>query len=398
MLVFFTETLQSRDYFAVNDIKEVFNFEEQPDGKFLDFAVNFGTNRENIRRNYKKIQSAIAEVGGLFKGIYLIMIVIRMIVMKHDVYEYLNYFILNSKHHLNIEVNQKQDDNIHFNQIITKLRNRKNEKFEKKIFSQSEVNNWTNTHNIRNNEINDNRNYDKSNFSSSIKHDDTNTNLNILKIENNNNIVKHIRIQPNCNKNYEEYPPCSDKHFSRVANHLSSDKDDDYVTKTEARRIITTEQNYNPQVRAANLKQNSSKNQINLNDFKKHNSIIDKHYANNSINITNFYKLKRKNTTSFYENFKDFPKTFEILAVNYLSQKEILKLITDFSLFRSLIFDEEQNLQIEAMSRNIDLITKVMVEKETIIYKLLNPLENPAGSVEKVNQANIMIRLNEMNK
>jgi len=45
---FFSENIKSEDFFAVNDIKEVFNFQEQPDGKFLDFAINFGTNRENI--------------------------------------------------------------------------------------------------------------------------------------------------------------------------------------------------------------------------------------------------------------------------------------------------------------------------------------------------------------
>ena len=89
---FLFEDLSKRDFYAVDNIKEVFNFSKQPDGKFLDFAINFGTGKDTIRRNYKRIQSVIAEVGGLFKGIVLTSLLIKYFFMNKDVFNYLNYF------------------------------------------------------------------------------------------------------------------------------------------------------------------------------------------------------------------------------------------------------------------------------------------------------------------
>ena len=90
---FFFEDVRQTDYFAVDNIKEVFNFEKQPDGKFLDFAINFGTGKDTVRRNYKRIQSVIAEVGGLFKGIILTSLILKIFLFKKDVYNYLDYFL-----------------------------------------------------------------------------------------------------------------------------------------------------------------------------------------------------------------------------------------------------------------------------------------------------------------
>lgn len=103
---FLFEDLNKRDYYSVDNIKEVFNFSKQPDRKFLDFAINFGTGKDKIRRQYKRIQSVIAEVGGLFKGIIISSMLLKWFFMGNDVFNYLNYF-QNNKEISNNEVISK---------------------------------------------------------------------------------------------------------------------------------------------------------------------------------------------------------------------------------------------------------------------------------------------------
>ena len=62
----------------------------------------------------------------------------------------------------------------------------------------------------------------------------------------------------------------------------------------------------------------------------------------------------------------------QVLTSNYFNQKEIMKLITDFTLIRYFIFDFEQNTKFEEMSRNIDIIADLMYERETIIGIILD--------------------------
>ena len=170
---FFFEDISKRDYYAVDDIKEVFNFSKQPDGKFLDFAINFGTGKDTVRRNYKRIQSVIAEVGGLFKGIVISSLILKYFFMSNDVYNYLNYFIYNK----NISYNDMIKKN--FNQrSVLKL----NEKYANEL---SEVNNIK----VKDNSANMNLNV--NNICSNLKIDNVNNN-NHSSNNNNNYISKNI--------------------------------------------------------------------------------------------------------------------------------------------------------------------------------------------------------------
>jgi hypothetical protein len=427
---FFSESLESHDYFGVNDIKEVFNFEKQADGKFLDFAVNFGTNRENTRRNYKKIQSAIAEVGGLFKGIYLIMIIIRTFMMEDHVYEYLNYFILSDKVFTGIS-GDKHEGNFNINQIYTKLKNLKNEK----SIEQENKNLSNDAEKFKKINLNINQSYpdnpqaniesSKTNIQPITKHNESindvslfNTEKDIkitnkskfgLKGNNNNqadkenditeNNMEIINIKNNLKSitsNNSKTQLNSNKKSNLSDSNQILDKSEDFLLKSDAGKIFTAKHNMNQTIIETNIKQNvdALKKNFNLNDFKKQKSILDTEY---NTNIKNFHRIKRNNTNNIYENQKKIPKNFEVLAMNYLSQKEILKLITDFTLFRSLVFNAEQNLEFEEMSRNLDLITKVMIERETILAKLLTASDKNFESIGKVDNAKMIMRFKEIN-
>ena len=63
---------------------------------------------------------------------------------------------------------------------------------------------------------------------------------------------------------------------------------------------------------------------------------------------------------------------------------------------RSLIFNYQQNLEFEEMSRNIEFITKVMVEREDILAKILSASEKKWDSEGKVDNSNMILRLKEI--
>ena len=287
---FFFESLDFKDYYAVNDIKEVFHFQEQADGKFLDFAILFGTNRENIRRNYKRIQTVIAEVGGLFKGLIIFILIIQKLIMDDYLFEYINYFISYSK---NIPYENLQND--------------------------------------------------KSNFNLMNKYQ--------LSSEGNSNLINKLN---NINVNLN----------------LNENKNND-----------------------GKLQENKPNKENCVNNL----TIIRKNIENLAIkngDLANFDCLVKNNRKQEF-NSKINSKNIENLVTNYFNQREIMKLLTDFTLLRSVLFDTEQNRKFEEMSRNLDLIMNVMQEKEVIFGNILMKKENSSQNVNYFNYNNLNIKKSE---
>ena len=161
---FFFEDISKRDFYSVDNIKEVFNFSKQKDGKFLDFAINFGSSKDTVRRNYKRIQSVIAEIGGLYKGIILTAILLKLIFLRNDVYDHLDYFIEPNKDDSNKNIISK---NIYSKKSVSKL-NVKIEKHRK--ISDNHKHNLSENNNINsenvsvvNNNNNNNNNISNNN-------------------------------------------------------------------------------------------------------------------------------------------------------------------------------------------------------------------------------------------
>jgi hypothetical protein len=390
---FFSETIKSKDYFAVNDIKEVFNFAKQPDGKFLDFAINFGTNRENIRRNYKKIQSTIAEVGGLFKGIYIIVIIFRTFLMKHYVYEYLNYFILTGKSSIDF-MGYKQDGNFKFNKNplndvdlsnLSRTNLRKNEQLNKEIPFEFE-----------------NAQYNRMKILSTTNNNNPSSDVNVIKFGRDLNAINDIENESETNyANNSELIKIKNDFKSVIANNIKNQKNSNDKIKNNDENFLKEAINIKPSKNNNDHKimtPESGKGDFKfaLNEFKWHTLNFNSNLNTSNKNDKNLQKLKKINTLNFYEHSKKFPKNFEVLATHYLSQKEILKVITDFTLLRSLIFNYQQNLEFEEMSRNIDFITKVMVEREDIFAKILSASEKKWDSEGKVDNSNMILRLKEI--
>lgn len=418
---FFTESRHSKDFYAVNDIKEVFNFKKQPDGKFLDFAVNFGTNRENVVRNYKKIQIVIAEVGGLFKGIFLSVILLRMLFMNEKTFEYLNYFIDNDKV-FGISFDNKMPGNSSGNKNnLTKFKNFQQHKMGGSLtYSSSHDMVTNNTNNFQSNPK-ENQKILSTNSNNELSGIINNSNLqhsNLLRnmYDNNINLIKNSKFKNNSDNLLNENQDNSIANNSEMINiknninskqainvnnttnpHTSLDNSNvnkNSVSHKNNEKIGHEEGKYHNKNHLKNIKEmsnykfsNNTENNVetNMNKLK----ITDTNH-----NLNNFDKLKSKNTFDFYQTNKKFTKNFEVLARNYLSQKELLKLVTDFALLRSIIFDYEQNNEFEEMSRNLDLVTKVMIEKEVIFSNLLKDQEKNIFKSDKIDSSNVMLRLN----
>jgi hypothetical protein len=428
---FFSESVHSKDYFSVDNIKEVFHFQKQADGKFLDFAVNFGSNRENVRRNYKKIQSVIAEVGGLFKGIFLIIIIVRMIFMSDKTFDYLNYFIITDKvYGLSSDSKNLKKVNPN-NKIFADLNLLENKNVATKNINSSN-NMITTTQYNDNSLLNDNLRVNKLNDISTSPIYSSNNDLSVIdpyayrsnllkKLNDKNiNVVKNskfdIKTGIHLNNENAEIRQLSNNNNDCMANNTEYINIKNNVkTKNSINNVpilsldnskikISSDNNEEKFPKIEGIK--NLKNLKNLKEFKKSkfsfDNVNEKNQNSNenlnfgNLNINDFEKLKTKNTSNFNESIKKYPKNFEVLARNYLCQKEILKLVTDFSLLRSIIFNHEQNIEFEEMSRNFELITKVMIQKEIIFQKLLSDAETNEMNIEKIDNSNAIMKLNEI--
>ena len=286
---FFFEDVYNRDFYAVDNIKEVFNFSKQPDGKFLDFAINFGTGKETVRRNYKRIQTVIAEVGGLFKGIVLSSLVLKYFFMDRDVYNYLNYFIIATDNNANNNIVNK---NLFKQKSVLKLSVKKNENVHHNLSEAKNIN------------------------SSSQKNEQNMENMNI---NNNNNNIIHNNTSPKNNM------------INNNINELYS--------------------NWKPS-----------------NNFK----IQEKNEIKEISNTMSARELRKNNNEFTERDDKLISNDLKFMVRNYLDQKEFLKTVIDFNLLKRILFDENQYLKFEEMSRDMSLMLQIMREKEVISYEILS--------------------------
>jgi len=311
--------------------------------------------------------------------------------MKHYVYKYLNYFILTGTSSIDY-MGYKQDANLKFNNYPLK---------------DVDLCNLSRT-NLRKNELNEipfeflNSQQNRKKKHISNKNNSHLSDVNINKFARDLNANKDI--EKDCEFNYankSELIKIKNNFKSITANNnnnlmYSNDKNkinDENIVKEAVNikpsKYYNDNKTMTPESGEGNFK-------FALNDYNRRSLYVNSNLNINNKNDKNLLKMKKINTLNFYKHSKSFPKNFEVLATNYLSQKEILKVITDFNLLKALIFNYQQNLEFEEMSRNIDIITKVMVEREDILAKILSASERQWDSLGKVDNSNMILRLKEI--
>jgi len=159
---------------------------------------------------------------------------------------------------------------------------------------------------------------------------------------------------------------------------------------SEAKNINSSSQKNEQNMENMNINNNNN-NIIHNNTSPKNNMInnnINELYSNwkpsNNFKIQEKNEIKeisntmsarelRKNNNEFTErDDKLISNDLKFMVRNYLDQKEFLKTVIDFNLLKRILFDENQYLKFEEMSRDMSLMLQIMREKEVISYEILS--------------------------
>jgi hypothetical protein len=106
----------------MNNIKESLDLRTPADGNFFFLVIRLHTTRDIVIRRYTKIQTIIANVGGILKFFAIILSLLNEIYGKHKYFEYIYNGTLNLKNSENKTSNIERNEDNTLNNVLYNAR------------------------------------------------------------------------------------------------------------------------------------------------------------------------------------------------------------------------------------------------------------------------------------